>query len=113
LITLNDKYKPLFVNDSRYYIITGGRGSAKSFGVGTFATLLSFEKNHKILFTRQTMTSAHLSIIPEFQEKIEIITDEFGFETEYIIVKHTGKVWGIVGAGNDLVWDGGPTDIWI
>jgi len=48
-------------------------GSSKSFGVGTFANLLSFESNHRILFTRQTMTSAHLSIIPEFQEKIDLM----------------------------------------
>jgi len=73
LITLNNKYKPLFENDTRYFIITGGRGSSKSFGVGTFVNLLSFEVGHKILFTRQTMTSAHLSIIPEFQEKIDLM----------------------------------------
>ena len=48
-------------------------GSSKSFGVGTFSSLLSFESGHKILFTRQTMTSAHLSIIPEFQEKIDLM----------------------------------------
>jgi phage terminase large subunit len=73
LITLNNKYKPLFENDTRYFIVTGGRGSSKSFGVGTFTNLLSFEQGHKILFTRQTMTSAHLSIIPEFQEKIDLM----------------------------------------
>jgi phage terminase large subunit len=73
LITLKNKYKPLFENDTRYFIITGGRGSSKSFGVGTFTNLLSFEAGHKILFTRQTMTSAHLSIIPEFQEKIDLM----------------------------------------
>lgn len=58
---------------SRYFVITGGRGSGKSFEVGRFVTLLSFEQGHKILFTRQTMTSAHLSIIPEFKEKIELL----------------------------------------
>ena len=73
MITLNSKNKPLFENDSRYYIVTGGRGSSKSFSIGTFACLLSFEVGHKILFTRQTMTSAHLSIIPEFQEKIDLM----------------------------------------
>jgi phage terminase large subunit len=80
LITLNNKYKPLFENDTRYFIITGGRGSSKSFGVGTFTNLLSFEANHKILFTRQTMTSAHLSIIPEFQEKIDLMELNSAFE---------------------------------
>jgi len=80
LITLNNKYKPLFENDTRYFIITGGRGSSKSFGVGTFTNLLSFEAGHKILFTRQTMTSAHLSIIPEFQEKIDLMGLQDYFE---------------------------------
>lgn len=61
---------------TRYFILTGGRGSGKSYEVGRFASLLSFEPNHKILFTRQTMTSAHLSIIPEFQEKIELLEAE-------------------------------------
>lgn len=67
-------------NNSRYFILTGGRGSGKSFEVGRFATLLSFESGHKILFTRQTMTSAHLSIIPEFQEKIELLELDCCFE---------------------------------
>lgn len=68
------------INPTRYFIITGGRGSGKSFEVGRFATLLSFEKGHKILFTRQTMTSAHLSIIPEFQEKIELLELNHAFD---------------------------------
>ena len=63
----------LLGSKSRYFVITGGRGSGKSFEVGRFVTLLSFEQGHKILFTRQTMTSAHLSIIPEFKEKIELL----------------------------------------
>ena len=71
-----DRHKPIWDalgNDTRFFILTGGRGSGKSFEVGRFASLLSFEPNHKILFTRQTMTSAHLSIIPEFQEKIDLL----------------------------------------
>lgn len=70
------KHKPLWNNlnnDTRYFVVTGGRGSGKSFEVGRFSCLLSFENNHKILFTRQTMTSAHLSIIPEFQEKLDLL----------------------------------------
>jgi phage terminase large subunit len=63
----------LLGNDTRFFIVTGGRGSGKSFEVGRFSTLLSFENNHKVLYTRQTMTSAHLSIIPEFQEKINLL----------------------------------------
>jgi len=60
-------------NKTRYFVVTGGRGSGKSFEVGRFTSLLSFESNHKILYTRQTMTSAHLSVIPEFEEKINLL----------------------------------------
>ena len=69
----HNKAWDLLGSKSRYFVITGGRGSGKSFEVGRFVTLLSFEQGHKILFTRQTMTSAHLSIIPEFKEKIELL----------------------------------------
>ena len=79
MILLHNKWKAL-LNNTRYFIISGGRGSSKSFGVGTFTSLLSFEKGHKILFTRQTMSSAHLSIIPEFQEKIELLESQDKFE---------------------------------
>ena len=91
MITLNEKYKPLFLSDTRFYLITGGRGSAKSFGAGTFTTLLSFEPNHKILYTRQTMVSAGLSIIPEFQEKINLLnlTDSFDITRNSIVNKTT------------------------
>ncbi len=78
----------MFVNDTRYFIITGGRGSSKSFGVGTFANLLSFEAGHRILFTRQTMTSAHLSIIPEFQEKIDLMELNNSFEVNKSEIKN-------------------------
>jgi len=83
MILLNLKYKPLYLSNTRYFVITGGRGSAKSFAVGTFASALSFEVGHKILFTRSTMTSAHLSIIPEFEEKINLM----GFENHFDINK--------------------------
>lgn len=92
MIKLNPKYEPLFHNETRYFVVTGGRGSAKSFGVGTFAHLLSFESNHKILFTRQTMTSAHLSIIPEFQEKMELTdTEQFFTLNKTEIINNLSK----------------------
>ena len=86
MISLNNKYKALLKYDTRFYIVTGGRGSSKSFGVGTFITALSYESNHKILFTRQTMTSAHLSIVPEFQEKLDLfdINEHFNINRSVI-----------------------------
>ena len=80
MLNLNSKYLPLYENETRYFIVTGGRGSGKSFEVGAMASTLSFQSGHKILFTRQTMTSAHLSIIPEFQEKIDLMEANDLFE---------------------------------
>lgn len=80
MINLNPKYQILFKSNTRYTVITGGRGSSKSFSVGTFLSLLSFESDEKILFTRKTMTSAHLSVIPEFKDKIERLKKEDLFE---------------------------------
>jgi phage terminase large subunit len=78
---INEKFKPLIENkDCRYFILTGGRGSSKSFTATLFLTGLTFEKGHRILFTRYTMTSAHLSIIPEFLEKIDLINNGESFD---------------------------------
>jgi len=82
-LILNKKYNPLFSSDARYFIITGGRGSGKSFAVTVFLTLLTMTKGIRILFTRYTMTSAHLSIIPEFLEKIGLL----GFDNVFSINK--------------------------
>jgi phage terminase large subunit len=75
------KFTPLFlkVPESRYYLLTGGRGSSKSFHVSTFALNLTYEPGHVILFTRWTMVSAEISIIPEFTEKIELLNKQSDF----------------------------------
>ena len=99
MIEVNEKYKPLFTEDYRYAIIIGGRGSGKSFGTNVFNTLLTFEKGHKILFTRYTMTSAHLSVIPEFTEKVELM----GYE-HYFDVKKTEIV--NLSTGNEILFKG-------
>ena len=83
MLKLNNKYEALFKNDTRFFIVTGGRGSAKSFATTTYSCVLSREADHKILYTRATMSSAHLSIIPEFQEKIKLL----GLEDSYRINK--------------------------
>lgn len=68
-------YRGLFVKrpKHRYWFITGGRGSAKSFHVAVFLLNLTYEPGHVILFTRWTLVSAEISIIPEFIEKIELL----------------------------------------
>jgi phage terminase large subunit len=78
-------------NKTRFFVITGGRGSGKSFEIGRFVSLLSFESNHKILFTRQTMTSAALSIIPEFQEKLYLLDLNAHFRVNRSIIENTSS----------------------
>lgn len=94
-IQLLDKYKPLFVEipQTRYYLITGGRGSGKSWTLSLFLLNLTYEEGHVILFTRWTLTSAFISIIPEFIDKIELMNKEADFEITQseIINKITGS----------------------
>jgi phage terminase large subunit-like protein len=94
-IKLLDKYKPLFLDTpkTRYYLITGGRGSGKSWTLSMFLLNLTYEEGHVILFTRWTLTSAFISIIPEFIDKIELMNKEADFEITQseIINKVTGS----------------------
>ena len=94
-IRILDKYKPLFfeVPGSRYYLITGGRGSGKSWTLALFLLNLTYQEGHVILFTRWTLTSAFISIIPEFIDKIEIMGKESDFEVTQseIVNKLTGS----------------------
>ena len=94
MIELSPKYKPLFLSDDRYYLIQGGRGSSKSFSLCTWLVLLLlFEKGHTVLMTRYTLTSANISIIPEFLDKIDIfgIKDKFYITKDSIVCKQTGS----------------------
>lgn len=92
-IQLNEKYIPLFQKPSRYFVVTGGRGSGKSFGINVFLLNLTYEEGHKILFTRFTLTSAGASIIPEFIEKIELmgVNKDFRITKDEIINLTTGS----------------------
>ena len=92
MITLNNKYN-LLGSESRYFVITGGRGSGKSYSINLFLLLLTYEVGHVILFTRYTLTSAHISIIPEFIDKIESfdLSNDFYITKDEIINKKTGS----------------------
>ena len=89
---LSEKYNDLF-SESRYFVITGGRGSGKSYSINSFLLALTYEPGHTILFTRYTLTSAHISIIPEFIEKIEILDrfQDFHITKDEIINLTTGS----------------------
>ena len=87
-------FKPLFRrNPKRYTILTGGRGSGKSYHVAYFLLWLIHEPGHVVLFTRYTLVSAGISIMPEFLEKIELLNklDEFHITKDEIIHKVSGS----------------------
>ena len=79
MIEPQEIYHPLYEDKEKFIIlITGGRGSGKSFNASTFIERLTFEMTeaqkivHQILYTRYTMVSAGMSIIPEMMEKIDL-----------------------------------------
>jgi|TARA_R110000787_G_scaffold15296_2_gene47253 phage terminase large subunit len=92
-INLNPKYIPLFQSKDRYFVVTGGRGSGKSFGIALFLLNLTYEKGHKVLFSRYTLMSAQTSIIPEFIEKIDMMEkhSDFRITKDEIINLTTGS----------------------
>ncbi len=97
---INSKYRPLWESDTRYILITGGRGSQKSFAVSTWACdRTSRYKRWKLLYTRYTMQSAEISIIPEFEEKIYKLgeSENFDITKTFIESKVTGS--GIIFSG--------------
>jgi len=93
VIDINKKYAPIQQSPSRYFIVTGGRGSGKSFSINLQLVLLTYEAGHTILFTRFTLASAYISIIPEFIDKIETlnIQDHFHITKDEIINKLSGS----------------------
>ena len=93
MVEVHNKYKTIVSENSRYYIVSGGRGSGKSFSVNALLVMLTYEAGHTILFTRYTLTSAYISIIPEFIDKLELFgfTEHFYITKDEIINKQTGS----------------------
>ena len=97
-IQLNSKYA-VFDNPTRYFVVTGGRGSGKSFTITMILLMLTYEVGHKILFTRYTMKSANLSIIPEFIQKIELLGAFEDFEITRTSIRN--KI-----SGSEIIFSG-------
>jgi len=66
------QYKALNKKGKRYFMVRGGRGSAKSVHLAAWLVFKTYE-DHNILFTRYTMTSAKDSIIPSFMRIAEML----------------------------------------
>jgi PBSX family phage terminase large subunit len=98
-VIFSDKYLPLWTKEYRYAIISGGRGSAKSFTVQTFLSNLTYQPRHKIALTRYTMNSAEKSVIPEFEEKLILQDVEQDFQL-------TGKTYKNLKSKSELYFMG-------
>ncbi len=104
---ISQKYKPLFdipfarenAHKSDYWkalsgvdtvVITGGRDSAKSFTTSLALCDYTVNHNHRVLYTRYTLTSAKDSIIPDFKEKISLLNYDnfFNVTNDRITGKH-------------------------
>lgn len=82
-IEISYKFQPLFeLLDPKIYpevdtvVMTGGRGSAKSFTVSTFSLIALVEHQWNTLYTRFTNVSIVDSIKPEVSDKIELLNYE-------------------------------------
>lgn len=70
-------FEPLFddtLDSPRYYQVYGGRGSGKSFAVSIAMVELTYSPyQHKILYLRQSMSTAEDSTISDIKTAIEVI----------------------------------------
>lgn len=100
-IRINKKFQPLFELLSGKHpevdtvILTGGRGSTKSFNVSLFSLIGVVEHKYKVLYSRFTNQSIGDSIKTEVSEKIELLGYESQIaDTQYRLesTEHNGLV---------------------
>ena len=84
-VAFNSKYRPLFADpqpgDPRYTVITGGRGSGKSYAVSSANLADTYRNDRSILYSRYTLVSADISIIPEYVDKMTLFGRGAHFRT--------------------------------
>ena len=96
-ILLNRKYEELFKqhDEVRYYVITGGRGSGKSFATATWLAWLFNEATMNFLYLRAFLVNASISIIPQFMSQLELlgIADDFRKTKQDIVNKNGARLY--------------------
>lgn len=83
----SEKYAPLFeLLDGNHpeveiVLISGGRDSGKTFAAGCFIGVAAGIYNHRVLYTRYTMSSTNNSITRALDNRLELmdLSDEFNF----------------------------------
>jgi phage terminase large subunit len=76
-------------------LISGGRDSGKSFGLSTFNAIASSRYNHRILYTRYTMSSTDNSITSAIENRLQNlgVEDEFDKKgSDYTHCYSNGKI---------------------
>lgn len=96
-LTFSRKYQPIFRRDlsCRYFLITGGRGSGKSYAISTAVGNDQATADYNTLYLRQTLVSAHISIIPEFWEKLQLLGLEGNFIRSQADIRNLCTGWHI------------------
>ena len=78
----------------RYVVLTGSRGSGKSYALSTWTNSATFKRGYGVLFTRYTLTSAHTSIIPEFRSMADDLGNSSSFD--YTATEVVNRSSGVV-----------------
>lgn len=100
-IEFSEKYDPLFLllegefPEVDIVLISGGRDSGKSFAVTSFLPIAAVDYNHRILFTRYTMSSTNNSITKALDNRLELLelSEDFTFSgNEYNCKSNKGLI---------------------
>ena len=92
-VNISEAYDPLFSSGKKYKIITGGRGSGKTFGVILYLLQkITDEPGHLVLYTRYTATSVK-EMVELFEEIIMLLNWSrfFHITVDKIICLNTGS----------------------
>lgn len=100
-VAISHKFQDLWRLDlPRYVLLTGGRGPGKSYAVATWASdALRRYQGWRMLYTRYTLVSAEISIIPEFEEKLDLLGVRPEFDVTKKLITHRGT-------GSDIMFSG-------
>jgi PBSX family phage terminase large subunit len=117
-IEVPEKLLPLYTTDKRFIVIGGGRGGAKSHGVGTFLLSQSHTGKNRILCCREVQNSIKDSVWQLLVEKIH----QYGWERLFditdksIVHKLTGSDFifkGMYGNAQDIKSTEGIQFAWV
>ena len=93
MVRIRKKYQSLYTSKKRYFLLTGGRGSGKTFAVQDFLVRLLEQVGQGILYTRYTMTKVESTIMPLFKTYIGLVSNinKYHITGTKIVNKKTGS----------------------